>query len=441
MANSHKNSHTKKGRNKPVAQVYLDHASLTPIDPRVMKEMARVSGPEIANPSSVHSAGVRAKKELEAARFRCATFLHAHADEIVFTGSGTEANNIALLGAINAIKAARALLSKNVPHHSPQMPIHILVSAIEHTSVLETVRAAASSTVTDHADSSVTPAIIVDLIPVTAKGIVDLDALKKLITPETALISVMSVNNEIGTIQPINEIVKIAHGRILVHTDACQAALYTDLNMEKCRVDLLTLDSHKVYGPRGVGMLFIRRSVAISPIMFGGGQEKSLRPGTENIPGIVGFAKALEIAAVEREKETARLTKLREYGINLLVTHIPSVVIHGDREMRIANNINFSIPGIDHEYLMIELDAKGIACSTKSSCLRDEDESYVIRAITEKTITGKKSALSPTHSIRLSLGRATTKKDIDYLVNMIIMSVSYSSLLSWKISPNNKSSS
>jgi cysteine desulfurase len=397
----------------PYRRIYLDYASLTPVDKRVFV------ADDFANPSSIYMDGVRAKKALDGARVGCAQFLHAHADEIFFTGSGTEANNIALLGVVEN------LISKGKSYRD----IHIIVSAIEHASVLEAARVLKRK------------GVHVDILPVSPDGIVDIQAFKKMLKPTTALVSVMMVNNEIGTIQPLADIVKIVRdfrkkkmgdasladfSYPLVHTDACQAMLYTNINLEKLGVDMLTADSHKVYGPRSVGMLYVRRSALglLSPIMHGGGQEHGLRPGTENVAGVVGFAKALEIVAQEnksksKETETERLTKLRDYCIEQLLEKVPGLVVNGSRTERIANNVNISIPGIDHEFLLLQLDVRGISCSTKSSCLRDEDESYVIAAIRGGAQHDKKSVGRPRQSLRFTLGRQTTKKDIDYLVKSI----------------------
>ncbi len=380
--------------------IYLDYASITPVDKRVA-----VKG-DFVNPSSIYGAGVAVKKALDGARTACAAFFHAHADEIVFTASGTESNNIALLGVFEN------LLNKGKKYND----LHLVISAIEHASVLETARALERK------------GVELTIIPVNDRGIIDLEVFKKSIRPATALVSVMMVNNEIGTIQPIQAITKIIRDfrktKIssiddstvqypLIHTDACQALLYLDIDLEKQGIDLLTADSHKIYGPRGVGMLYVRRSArhAIAQIMYGGGQEDGLRPGTENTAGIIGFAKALTIAAQEKVKETKRLTTLREYAFEKLIQTIPGLVINGDRAERIANNISISIPGIDHEFLLLQLDVRGIQCSTKSSCLRDEDESYVLRALRgQGTIE---------QALRFSLGRSTTKKDLDYLVKSI----------------------
>jgi cysteine desulfurase len=392
--------------------IYLDNASITPIDPRVQKEISRVSKASIGNPSSLHRAGVAAKKILDVSRTTVAKALHAHADEIVFTGSGTEANNISLLGVVEAA---------HIKYGKKYSDMHIIVSSIEHASIREPARILSEK------------GVRVSELPVDIDGVILLAELKKIITKNTLLISIMMANNEIGIIEPISSVVKIARDvrkkskqgvYPLVHTDACQAVLYTEINLEKCGIDLLTIDSHKVYGPRGIGALYIRRTVqfdtAISPIQFGGGQENSARPGTENVPAIAGFAKALEIADVERVKETKRLTVLRDYFVTSLQkiekikVNIHGAYTLGDSTARLANNINVSFDTqVDHEFLSLELDAQGILCSTKSSCLQDEDESYVLRAL------AKNSPKMAKNSLRFTLGRYTTKKDIDYTTQMI----------------------
>lgn len=396
---------------KSKRKVYLDYASLTPIDKRVMKEVVRLSAENYANPSSIHTPGAEAKKILEQSRRSVADFIHAHSDEIFFTASGTEANNIAIGGVVEAMQGVH---------------MHILTSTIEHASVLETVKKATKNNQNN-------PNIKVDFIPVTREGIINLAALKALMRPETLLVSIMLVNNEIGTIQPIREAVKIvrdfaktAGSKILFHTDACQAPVYLDINMETLGVDLLTLDSNKVYGPRGVGVLYKRRKVKIGsdimPIMAGGGQENGLRPGTENVPAIAGFTKALFLAAEERTRETVRLLKLRDYFIEELKKRLPDIILNGSygEGRRLVNNINVT-GDFDHEFFLLELDVRGIACSTKSACLRDEDESYVVRALraADTVDTVASAGRAAAQSIRFSLGRFTMKKDIDYTLKMI----------------------
>ncbi len=389
-------------------RIYLDYASLTPIDPRVVREMKAFSAPKYANPSSLYREGVTAKKALGQARKQVADFVHAHPDEIIFTSGGTEANGLAFEG---VVRAARENGVANP---------HIIISSIEHSSIIETAN------MLEKYGCEVTR------LSVDHSGIISLEELKKSIKSNTVLVSIMTVNNEIGSIQPIREIAKIVRGARkslnnsvansdvkshglksgqsqsksdfgfsypLFHTDAAQAFLYEELFIEKLGVDLLTLDGSKVYGPRGIGCLFVKRDTPIQPIILGGGQEGGMRSGTENIPAIMGFAKALEIATNERSREGERITRLRDEFVQLLKAKKPEVVVNSTGSPHI---LNISIPKIDNEFFLFQLDAKGISCSTKSSCLRDEEESYVLKAV------GVNSA----NSLRFSFGRWTKKGDI-----------------------------
>ncbi len=365
-------------------KIYLDYASLTPMDKRVLKHVKKFERDEYMNPGALYTAGANAKKALLEARVSIARSLQAHQDEIIFTSSGTEANNIVLQGVQGK---------------------HIIVSAIEHSSIMKIAKNLEKR------------GVKVSYIPVQKNGVINIDELKKAINPETVLVSVMMVNNEMGAVQPISEIIKVirhyrkehASSFPLFHTDACQAPLHLELSMEKMGIDIMTLDSHKVYGPRGVGMLYVRRGVTLSPILFGGGQEKGLRPGTENIPGIQGFSRALEIAVKKREEETERILELRNYFIEGLKKINPNIKIQGDEENVSPHILNISIPGIDNEFFVLQLDTRGISCSTKSACLYDEDESYVLKAIGEDSKT----------SIRFSFGRFTKKSDISYTLKKI----------------------
>jgi cysteine desulfurase len=358
-------------------RIYLDYASLTPVDKRVLGTIKKYQSLDYGNPSALYASGVAAKKALDEARLRVAKVIHAHPDEIVFTGSGTEANNLAIFGVGEG---------------------QIIVSDIEHSSIREIAKERG-----------------VVFIPVDKNGIVDLEILKKSITTETKLVSMVMVNNEIGTIEPLQEIAKITrHFRKqnnsiypLFHTDACQAPCVLPVHVEKLGVDMLTLDSHKIYGPRGVGMLYIRRGLKLNPIIYGGGQEKGLRSGTENIPGIAGFAHALELADKMRDKEVARLAELKEYFIQGLLKINSKIIINGENTS--PHILNISIPGIDNEFFVLQLDARGIECSTKSACLKDEDESYVLQSMGGDSKT----------SIRFSFGRQTTKKDLKKVLNSI----------------------
>jgi cysteine desulfurase len=376
-------------------RINLDYASLTPIDKRVLFVMNKYSLDKFANPGAWYKEGVSAKKSVDTARKNISQLLSAHADEIYFTSGGTEANNIAILGSINSLH------KKGVAFDD----MHIIISAIEHSSVIECA---------NHAKEL---GVGVDILPVDNKGVIKIDELKKLIRPQTILVSIMMVNNEIGTVQPIKDITKIIRKARensifdsdkkypLLHTDASQAFLLEKINLVEQSVDLLTLDSSKVYGPRGIGALYIRRDTPISPVIFGGGQEKGIRSGTENLPAIMGFAKALEIAKNSREENREKFISLREYFVNSLKSIGKDISINGEG----IHIINISIPGIDSEFFVLQLDANGIACSTKSSCMRDEDESYVLRSI----------GANSSESIRFSFGINTKKSDIDRVIGVV----------------------
>ncbi|MDE2188522.1 MAG: cysteine desulfurase [Patescibacteria group bacterium] len=378
--------------------IYLDYASITPLDKRVKNEMDRWSR-EPLNPSSIHSLGVKAKKVLDEAHRGVADFLHAHPDEIVFTSGGTEANGLVLEG------TGRAAYRSGLAKRGKSEKIHLIISAIEHSSIMET------------ANMLERHGVEVTRLSVNKNGLVSLDELKKAIRPNTYLISIMTANNETGVIQPIREIAKIVRDARkkffteavaacdnypLFHTDACQAALYEDLNVEKLGVDFLTLDGSKIYGPRGIGCLYVKRNAAIEPIVYGGGQERDLRSGTENIPAIKGFVTALEIAKKNISSENRRVAELRDLFERGISQIRKDVIINSSGAPRVSHISNITIPGVDAEMLLLRLDAKGILCSTKSACLRDEDESYVLRAI----------GADSKSSLRFSFGRLTTTRDV-----------------------------
>jgi cysteine desulfurase len=405
-------------------RIYLDYASLTPIDPRVLREIKKYSGVEYANPSSLYKEGVAAREVLVSSRKIVANFLHALPDEIVFTSGGTEANNVALEG------TARAA------HKSGFAKPHLIISTIEHSSIIEVANMMEKN------------GVEVTRIPVDAQGVVSAEEIKKAIRPETFLVSVMYVNNEIGSIQPIREIAKVIRQARkefskeredrqypLFHTDACQAILYEEMNIDRLGVDLLTLDGGKVYGPRGVGCMYVKRETPIEPIIYGGEQERGLRSGTENVPAIAGFAKALELAAMNKEKESQRIGELKNFFITGLQkrrsdiqvnpvetisdsdkgdieSHFPEMRKHIEVTRKVVTSphiLNVSIPGIDNEFFLFQLDAKGVSVSTKSSCLRDEDESYVLKAIGVDTTT----------SVRFSFGKWTKKGDLKKVLEIV----------------------
>ena len=419
----------------------MDYASGTPAD-------------GLGNPGGLHKEGLVAKKILEDARIRVARVLGARPREIIFTSSGTEANNLAILGIVSSGGGRSSL--KNSKRPDLKEPIHIIITNIEHSSILETCKYLENPPAGGKQAK-------VTYVPVEKNGIVDPDKIKKALRPNTVLVSVMYANNEIGTIQPIREIAKIIrHFRKIktgkrsglknskrpdlfpvFHTDAVQAANYLDIRPEFLGVDLLTLNSSKIYGPQGVGMLYARTGVKLKSIFHGGDQEFGLRPGTENIIAISGFARALEIAQKIREKESARLTKLRDYfikassskdflgprvaSLNQTLENLPKtlLVLNGDLAKSLPNIVNISIPNIESEMLVLELDAYGIAVSSKSACKSsDEGESHVIRALRSPGGAGTKEglpaeALAKAGSLRISLGRSTTKSDIDYLLKSL----------------------
>ena len=368
--------------------IYLDHASSTPMDPVVAGVFSNAL--ELyANPSGLHEEGIFARQKIESARKEIAKLINARSAEIIFTSSGTESNNLALRGICRSFK-------------NP----HIVTTNIEHPSIIETCHALSEE------------GIEVTFVPVEPSGLIDPKKIKDALKPNTCLVSVAMANNEIGTIEPLDEISKIIrHWRArqntqtpYFHTDAVQAINYLEINVEKLGVDLLTFNGSKIYGPRGIGALYKKTNIPLKPILFGGGQEKNLRPGTENTPAILGLAKALEIAILGREKEAARLTKLREYFFSELEKLNLKTIINGDRKMRLPNNVNVSIGDLTGDIMVIELSAKGVTASSKSACKEGIDsESYVINALGQ---AGK-------NSLRFSLGRSTTKASVDAAISAL----------------------
>jgi len=377
-------------------RIYLDYAATTPLDLRVKKAMEPYFTQKFGNPSALSAEGVEAKKALDSARAVAARALEAHSDEIVFTSGGTEANNLALFGAADAISRGSTSLVGEVEPRP-----HIVTTNIEHSSILEPLKD-----------------FYVSYVPVEPNGIVKAEKILAAIRPNTVLVSVMYANNEIGTIQPIAKIGKgiraLGKKRPLFHTDACQAPLYLNCLVNALGVDLLTLDGHKMYGPKGVGALYVRRGTKLAPQLLGGGQEQGLRSTTENIPGIVGFAEALRLATVERKTESLRLKELRDKFYADILKNIKTnkVILNGECEDRLPNNLNISLPKVDTEMLVLKLDAADVACSTKSSCLKDEKRSFVVAALGGD----KKRAES---SLRFTLGRATTARDLARVVTIL----------------------
>ncbi len=378
-------------------RVYFDAAATMPLDRRVFDAMVPLWKEDFGNAGSIHREGEAAKKTLARARKSCADVLHAHADEIVFTSGGTESNNMAIMGAVlYALKKYSGDYSK----------MHIVTSAIEHVSVLEVCR------VLEKRGARVT------YVPVNEHGVVEMHEMKSAIVKDTTLVSVMFANNEIGTLQPIAEIAK--HIRKvrkqeesgvypLFHTDAAQAPVWCTLPVLKLGVDFLSIDGHKIYGPKGVGLLFVRRDIEIEPLLFGGMQEGGRRPGTEPLPLIVGLAKALEIAEIERVVSYESMFSLRQYFIQELETKVPQAKLNGDAQNCLPNIVNVSVPGMDSDFLVIALDERGIACASRSACHSNDDSSYVVAAL-------GKGAAAAEGSLRFSMPKEATKKNVDDVV-------------------------
>lgn len=392
--------------------VYLDYAATTPLSPEVKKEMD-LALDIYGNPSSLHSKGYEAKMALDGAREKIAKILNCRADEIIFTGGGTESDNLAILGFARANKKG---LSANPPAGGRSN--HIIVSAIEHHAVLESCHKLEKE------------GFVITYLLVSKDGIIDLDELGKALRPETILVSIMYANNEIGTIQPITKISEIIRnfGEVkspksalpILHTDACQVAGFLDLDVKKLGVDMLTLNAGKIYGPKGVGILYVkkglpagRQGIKLEPLIYGGGQEFGLRAGTENLAGAVGLAKALELAQRNKEKESARLLKLRDYLKERITAEIPKIKFNGDFEKRLPNNLNVSILDIEGESLVLYLDNAGICVSSGSACTsKSLEPSHVILALGEPHEVAHSS-------LRFSLGHDTTKEDIDYVTGVL----------------------
>ena len=375
--------------------IYLDHAATTPTSLEIVSAMLPYFGSKYGNPSSIYSIGRNAHTTINIARQEIAYVLGATSEEIFFTGSGTESDNLAILGVARANKV----------HGN-----HILISSIEHKAVLLS------------AEQLEKEGFIIEYVPVNKEGLIDvLDCVKR-ITKKTILVSVMYANNEIGTIQPIQKLsraIALHRKKIkqeifpLLHTDACQAAGYLSLNVSKLGVDLMTLNSSKIYGPKGVGLLYKNKNVSIHPIVFGGGQERGVRGGTENLPFIVGLSEALFRVEKRRKIEFARLTKLRDYFISQLEEFIPDMVLNGHRTTRLPNNIHISIPFIEGESVVLMLDELGIQVSTGSACsASDLQVSHVLTAINQDPFLMH-------GSIRFSLGEKTTKEECDYVIEVL----------------------
>ena len=375
---------------KKKKRIYLDYAAATPLRHRVSEKMRMFERDVFANPSAIHADGVRARVAIDEAREKVARLLKLRPQHVTFTGSGTESNNLAIMGAVEAQKHAGV----------PYTEMEVVTTRMEHPSI---------SNVMNHLISL---GVTVRYMDVDEEGLIVQQSLRNSISTKTVIVSFAYVNSEIGVVQDVGKLARIVRAfekdtnvRIYTHLDAAQAPLWLSCEMDRLMVDIITLDAGKCYGPKGVGVLAVRHGVAIASIQFGGPQEGSLRPSTENTAGIVGAAEAISIAHDGREDRVQKVCALRDSMIDELL-NIEGVVLNGSKEHRVANNVNISIPGIDSEFAVIVLDEKGIACATKSACSgADGAGSTVVQEI-----TGDASRASST--LRFTLGEETTARDI-----------------------------
>jgi cysteine desulfurase len=371
-------------------RVYLDYNATTPVDPAVLEAMLPFLAENFGNAGSVHSAGQRARAAIDSARESVATLIGAKLSEVVFTSGGTEADNLAVFGTVAASTKPRK---------------HVITTAIEHHAILHSCEELARQ------------GVEVTVVPVgrgrDSQGIVDPEAIRKALRPETVLISVMHANNELGTIQPIEEIARIAaEAGVCFHSDAVQSAGKIPLDVTSLGVDLLSISAHKFCGPKGVGALYVRSGRHIAPRSWGGHAERDRRAGTENVPGIVGLGKAAELARKLLAKDGSRISTLRDRLENALLERIPNVLINGDRARRVPNTLNVSFPGAGGEALLIALDLQGIACSTGAACSSGSTEpSHVLLA-------AGLSHDDARSSLRFSLGRPTTSGEVDRAIEV-----------------------
>lgn len=369
-------------------RVYFDHSATTPVDPEVASLMMTYYTEKYGNPSSIHSFGQEVRNAVEEARHQVAALIGAKPEEITFTSGGTEADNMTILGVADAYRKKGR---------------HIITSAVEHHAVLDTCEYLAKN------------GFELTILPVNAEGIVSVEDLAQAIRPDTILISIMHANNEVGAIQPIADIGKLAmEHKVLFHVDAVQSLGKIPVHVKEMNVDLMTVSSHKIYGPKGVGALYIRKGIRLAPLFHGGGQEKKRRSGTENAPGIIGFGKACELAGQRMAAEAAELKVLRDKLLQGILDQIDYVKVNGPLgDSRLPNNVNVSIRFVEGESLLLSLDMLGIAASSGSACTSGSlDPSHVLLAM------GMPHEIAH-GSLRFSLGRQNTEEDIDYVLEQL----------------------
>ncbi|MFA7209216.1 MAG: cysteine desulfurase family protein [Parcubacteria group bacterium] len=384
-------------------KIYLDYAATTPVDKEVLKEMLPYFSEKFGNAMSIHSFGQEALQAVDTARGKIAGFFGCAPTEIVFTSGATESNNLTVKGVLKSYYSKAENRGKKP---------HIITSAFEHHCVLDSCKAAEKEGLAE-----------VSYVKPGKDGIVKVSEIAKAIQPNTVLISIMYVNNEIGTVQPIGKIAKLVaktnknrtenEFKAVFHTDATQAVNYFDCDVEKLGVDLLSMSAHKIYGPKGIGMLYVRKGTAIRKIQDGGDQEYKMRAGTHNVTGIVGFGKAIEIMKKNASKDSKKIQSLRDYLIGKVLREIPNATLNGSKIMRSPNNANFSFRDIEGEGLLLSLDMEGIACSTGSACSSGAlSPSHVLLSIGLK-------AEQAHGSLRMTLGKYTTKSEIDMVVKKL----------------------
>jgi len=368
--------------------IYLDHNATTPVDPEVVEAMVPYLGGTFGNASSLHQFGRDAKVALENAREQIAALINCEPSELYFTSGGTESDNLAVLGIAREFKGRRE---------------HLVVGAAEHHAVHQPAE------YLHHREG-----YALDLLPVDSEGFSSPGRLRGLVTDQTALVSVMHANNETGTLQDVAALAAAAHEKgALFHTDAVQSTGKVKVDVKAMELDLLSLTGHKIYGPKGAGAIFVRRGIKLQPLLYGGSHERKRRPGTENVAGIVGLARALEIARRRRDEDWARLTELSDYFMDEVCKRVPDVHLNGPRRNRIPQTVNLSFAGIEGESILLSLDLEGIACSSGSACTSGATEpSHVLVAMGKPRVQAQ-------GAIRFSLGRSTTKEQLDYVLGKL----------------------
>ena len=382
-------------------RVYLDYNATTPVEPHVLDAMLPYFSADFGNASSIHTFGQRARAAVETAREQVATLLNARPQEIVFTSGGTESDNHAIFGvALHSFTSLTSSTSLTSPH--------VIATTIEHEAVLNACQAL------EKQDVAVT------YLPVNREGLINLDDLRRALRPETVLITVVHANNELGTIQPLAEIGRIAaEADVYFHTDAVQSAGKIPVDIKALQLDLLSISGHKFYAPKGIGALFIKSGTRLRQLLYGGHHQRGFRPGTENVAGIVGLGKAAELARVSLEKDTTRISRLRDTLEQGILARVPDSRVNATNAPRTPNTSNILFPGLEGEALVIALDLKGLACSTGAACSSGAVEpSHVLTAI-------GLPASEARASIRFSLGRHTTESEINAALEIIPAAVSH----------------